>query len=128
MNGTNGSSAGTTVEQEDALMRAADMSKAHVGVGLAIRDDGILVPCTPAILQQPNICEYHGDPNWTLEQRLDWLAGRPVRGTEAGRQTVRQQAAQPQQQARSAQETTAAHQPSAGRPKIPSFGQMTDKP
>lgn len=126
MNGTNGSSAGTTVEQEDALMRAADMSKAHVGVGLAIRDDGILVPCTPAILQQPNIREYHGDPNWTLEQRLDWLAGRPVRGTDASRRPPQQQDVQPQQQTKAASDVAAAQQ-AVVRPKVPSFGQMTDK-
>lgn len=67
----------------DQIAEQQETRSARVGNGLAIRDDGILVPSTPDILKQQNIRPYHGDPNWTLEQRLDWLAGRPVRGTAA---------------------------------------------
>lgn len=66
----------------DVEISKAEERAAHVGGGLAIRDDGVLVPATPAILRLPNVKPYHGDPAWTLAQRLDWLAGRTVRGTE----------------------------------------------
>lgn len=65
---------------------ASRVVKQNQGAGLAIRDDGTLVPSTPRILAQPNIRPYHGDPRATLQERLRYLAGfvqrRPVIGLE----------------------------------------------
>lgn len=71
---------------DDAGNARVEERAARIGNGLAIRSDGVLVPSTPDILKLPDIRPYHGDPNWTLEQRLDWLAGRTVRGTESWKQ------------------------------------------
>lgn len=65
---------------------ASRVVKQNTASGLAIRDDGTLVPSTPRILAQPNIRPYHGDPRATLQERLRYLAGfvqrRPVVGLE----------------------------------------------
>lgn len=62
-------------EKEEALEKSSPNSVAKIGRGLAIRDDGVLVPLTDDILKLPNIRPYHGNPNWTLEQRVMWLKG-----------------------------------------------------
>lgn len=72
-------------------------AKLPQGNGLAIRDDGILVPATPGILALPNVKPYHGDPNWSLQQRLDWLAGRTVRNTFVQTREEQPKQAQPAQ-------------------------------
>jgi len=62
-------------EKEEALEKTSPNSVAKIGRGLAIRDDGVLVPLTDDILKLPDVRPYHGDPNWTLEQRIMWLKG-----------------------------------------------------
>jgi hypothetical protein len=62
-------------EEEEALEKSRPNSIARIGRGLAIRDDGVLVPLTDDILRLPDVRPYHGDPNWTLEQRIMWLKG-----------------------------------------------------
>lgn len=42
---------------------------------LAIRDDGMLYPATPKILQKPQYRLYRGSLDATLEERMNWLRG-----------------------------------------------------
>lgn len=72
-----------------AIEEGENRAKKPVGVGVAIRDDGVLVPMTDGIMKMPNIRPYHGKLHWTLEQRLAWLQGKTVVDTEERETSVR---------------------------------------